>query len=223
MRLRSICTKKTNRTYVYIDGFNLYYGALKRTKYKWLDVKKMCITLLPSPEYDLQHIRYFTAPVKSPPNDPLQHVRQEAYFRALKTISNLEIHFGSFLENKVKLPDATNPINPDGSWNTHEVRRSEEKGSDVNLATYLLVDGFRNRYDTAVVISNDSDFIEPIKVIKTELKKNVEVFSPYRRTSTKLRGIADKCQVIWRSTIRNCQFPPAMNDATGPFHKPPEW
>jgi hypothetical protein len=33
---------------VYIDGFNLYYGALKRTPYKWLDLALLARTLLPT-------------------------------------------------------------------------------------------------------------------------------------------------------------------------------
>lgn len=208
---------------MYIDGFNLYYGALKRTRHKWLDIRKMSEAILPGPENDIQRIRYFTALVQSPLNDPRQRYRQQIYIRALKTIPHLEIHLGSFLENKVKLPDAANPFNLDGSWNTHEVIKSEEKGSDVNLATYLLVDGFKDLYDTAVIISNDSDFIEPIKVIKSEFGKTVEVFSPHRRTSTKLRNVADKCEVVWRSTIRNCQFPETLTDTKGTFTKPAEW
>jgi hypothetical protein len=46
---------------VYIDGFNLYYGALKGTPYKWLDLSRLCQTLLPSDT--IHEIKYFTARV----------------------------------------------------------------------------------------------------------------------------------------------------------------
>ena len=139
-------------TNVYIDAFNLYYGCLKGTPNRWLDLDLLCRLLLPS--YAVNRIRYFTANVESRPGDPGQQQRQQAYLRALLTIPNLSIHFGSFLTNAVRLP----LVEPQpGLRRTVEVWRTEEKGSDVNLATHLLVDAFRGEYETAVVISNDSD------------------------------------------------------------------
>jgi len=211
------------RAYVYIDGFNLYYRALRNTKYKWLDLDLLCRTLLSPLHYDLRLIRYFTAKVKNPPNDPKLQSRQQTYFRALNTLPNLEIHFGAFLQNRAKLPDAKQPVRADGSWNLIEVLKSEEKGSDVNLATYLLFDAFKDRYDIAVLITNDSDFEAPIRLVSTELGKRVDVFCPARHPNPRLAKVAGKCDVIWRSTIRNSQFPDNMMDSVGAFHRPPEW
>ncbi len=42
-----------------------------------------------------------------------------------------------------------------------DVIKTQEKGSDVNLATYMLLDAFRQESDIAVVISNDSDLRSP--------------------------------------------------------------
>ena len=89
-------------TNVYIDAFNLYYGCLKGTPYRWLDLDLLCRLLLPS--YAVNRIRYFTAIVESRPGDPGQQQRQQAYLRALLTIPNQSIHFGSFLTNAVRLP-----------------------------------------------------------------------------------------------------------------------
>ena len=77
------------RTIVYIDGFNLYYGAVKGTPYKWLDLRRMCQLLLPP--NDIRRIKYFTARVIARPNDPNQPTRQETYLRALRSIPDLEI------------------------------------------------------------------------------------------------------------------------------------
>jgi len=68
------------RTSVYIDGYNLFYGALKGTPYKWLDVKLLCQNLLPD-KCVITHINYYTAMVKGAPG---KLVKQEAYLRALK-------------------------------------------------------------------------------------------------------------------------------------------
>jgi len=70
------------RAFVYSDGFNFYYGAVRGTPYKWLDVNRMCQLLLPHDE--IAQIRYFTAPVSPRPNDPQQAQRQQTFIRALK-------------------------------------------------------------------------------------------------------------------------------------------
>jgi hypothetical protein len=58
------------------------------------------------------------------------------------------------------------------------VWKTEEKGSDVNLATHLLHDAYRNDHELAVVISNDSDLVVPIQIVRHELGKPVGVFVP---------------------------------------------
>ena len=83
-------------TNVYVDGFNLYYGCLKGTPYKWLDLGALCQALLPPNK--IQRIRYFTAKV-SVHADPHQPVRQSAYLRALQTVPGLTVHLGNFFVN----------------------------------------------------------------------------------------------------------------------------
>ena len=67
------------RTSVYVDGFNLYYGAVRRTPYKWLNLRRLCELLLP--QNDVTAIRYFTALVTGPPNDPTKPQRQQTFIR----------------------------------------------------------------------------------------------------------------------------------------------
>jgi len=121
------------RTNVYVDGFNLCYGCLKGTPYKWLDLDAMCRRLLP--KHELSRIRYFTAIISARPLDPSGPVRQQAYLRALATMPHVSIHLGHFLTSHVRMPLAVPPAR---GPRTVEVIKTEEKGSDVNLATYLL-------------------------------------------------------------------------------------
>ncbi len=134
------------KTFVYIDGFNLYYRALRDTPFRWLDLAKMCRIMLPKD--DVVQIRYYTAIIKPWPDDPQKPIRQQMYLRAIRTIPNLSITFGHFLTHKVMMP-----IVDSDPLQFVRVNRTNEKGSDVNLATHLLSDGFQGRYDTAVVIS----------------------------------------------------------------------
>ncbi|MFZ0060231.1 MAG: hypothetical protein WAL35_09355, partial [Acidimicrobiales bacterium] len=109
-------------TIVYVDGFNLYYGALKGSSLKWLDLEAFCRAMLP--QEDITLIRYFTAHV-SGKVDPDAPTRQETYLRALATLPSVAVHYGNFLTNATRMPLA-NP-RPGGA-KTVAVIKTEEKG-----------------------------------------------------------------------------------------------
>jgi uncharacterized LabA/DUF88 family protein len=206
------------RTNVYVDAFNLYYGCLKGTPYRWLDLAALCHRLLPNDE--INRIRYFTALVSARPDDPQEPQRQLTYLRALRTIPNLSIHTGHYLSHPVRMRLA-NP--PAGGPATVEVIKTEEKGSDVNLATYLLLDAFKQDCQAAVVISNDSDLKEPITVAQRELGLIVGIINPHppQRRSRALQPTFFK--QIRESALRTCQFPRVLADPDGRIHKPARW
>lgn len=204
---------------VYVDGFNLYYGAVKDTAYKWLNLSKMVQYLLPKNQ--ILKIKYFTALVTSRPQDPDQPNRQQMYLRALKTVPNLEIIKGHFLSHKVWMLRANCPP---GQSQYVEVIKTEEKGSDVNIATHLLHDGYRRVYEAAIVISNDSDLVEAIKIVRHVLKKKVIILNPFPNSPSKeLKRIATFVKPIRQGVLAASQFPDQMEDQTGKFYKPVSW
>jgi len=77
------------KTYVYIDGFNLYYGAVRGTPYRWLDIRKLCQLLLP--KHQIATVKYFTARVSGRPGDPDKSTRQQTFLRALATLPDFDI------------------------------------------------------------------------------------------------------------------------------------
>jgi hypothetical protein len=87
------------RTIVYVDGFNLYYGCLKDTAERWLDVGALCERML-TRDSEIVGIKYFTARVKGRPDNPHAAQRQQIYFRALSAVPNLTIHYGHFITRK---------------------------------------------------------------------------------------------------------------------------
>lgn len=203
------------KAYVYVDGFNLYYGLIEKGNYKWLNIDQLCKLLFPSD--DILKIKYFTANVKAR-NDPQRPLRQQVYFRALRTIPYLEIYRGTFLTKKKRvLVRQSNP--PSMVW----VDSTQEKGTDVSLATHLLCDAFNKCFDLAIVISNDSDLCEPIKVVTQDLKFPVSVLNPHKRNSVELTKVATFIKEIRSGPLGVSQFPPTMVDAKGPFTKPPIW
>jgi hypothetical protein len=203
---------------VYVDAFNLYYGCLKDTPYRWLDLPALCRAALPKD--DVQGIRYFTALVVARPHNPDQPTRQRVYLRALATIPSVTIHLGQFLSSEVIMP----LVEPRaGGAKFARVHKSEEKGSDVNLATYLLCDACENKFDRAVVVTNDSDLVEPIRLVNERLRKPVGVLCPKRRPSFALRSVAAFMRPIRQGLLGASQFPTTIRDAVGTFHKPLRW
>lgn len=99
----------------------------------------------------------------------------------------------------------------------------EEKGSDVNLATHLLIDGFESDYEMAVVIYNDSDLKLPIEMTRTRLGKDVGVFDPSRRRSFELYRAASWYRPLRRGPLSASLFPDTLSDAHGDFTKPASW
>lgn len=207
------------KTVVYVDGFNMYYGALKGTAFKWLNLMSLCQFLLPKNQ--IVKIKYFTAPVTARPSDPDQPNRQQLLFRALQTIPELDIIYGHFLSHEIMMPLA-HPA-PGGPKHV-QVIKTEEKGSDVNIAAHMINDGHKGRYQVAILISNDSDLVEPIKIIRQELKLPVGILNPSRyNQSFELQRIASFVKPIRSGVLSASQFPPVLNDATGTFTKPSSW
>ena len=210
---------------VYIDGFNLYYGSLKGTSYKWLNLLAMCRILLPN--RTIGKIRYFTALIKVLNHDFQSPTRQKTYLQALQTIPNLDIHYGRFVSRPQKWP-AYPLVYPVAGAPPEIVRilRTEEKRSDVNLATLLMLDCVDDEFDEAVVISNDSDLLLPIEYAVKRFGKTVGVINPQRRGNASrelMQAASWSFREINQSVLAASQFPPVVNAGGTQIAKPSTW
>ena len=210
---------KPMRTHVYIDGFNLYNGILKnKPEYKWLNVLALSQCIL-SQNNEINAVHFFTAKVNGK-RDPDQPNRQRIYFRALNTLPKVRIHLGHFLSKQQKMLAAEGW--PKGN-KFHLVMRTEEKGSDVNLATQLLVDAFDDVFDVAVIFSNDGDLKSAISVVRNRFKKTIGIVYPRRPISRALKPLAHFTITPSSAALKFSQFPDEMKDAKGAFRKPKSW
>lgn len=199
-----------NRTNVYIDGFNLYFGMRDTcTNTKWLNVEKLAQNLLRDNQ-QLGQVKYFTARVAN--NPPKEH-RQRTYLDALET-TNTQIIYGKYHSKPKK-------CNSCGmQWN-----QNEEKMTDVNIAVNLLVDAMLDTYDTALLISGDSDLVPPIKAIQQQFpNKRIVVAFPPGRSSFDLKNTANAHFHIWCSKLSKSQFPNQIQRTDGfTIQKPLQW
>lgn len=205
------------RTSIYIDGFNLYYRGLKNTPYKWLDLKALCQKILPE-IHKIESIKYFTATL-SGKIDPYKPKNQRTYTHALeKHIPELSIHYGHFLSN----PSWAMLANPKDAHPFVKIIKTEEKGSDVNLAVHLLNDAWLNKYDCAVIISNDSDIAEAMNLIKKQHRKKIGLLLPHNcHPSKTLMRIADFVKTIRKNTLHSSQLPNPIPQTN--IQKPVKW
>ncbi|MFB4349679.1 NYN domain-containing protein [Microbacterium sp. CR_7] len=182
------------RVGVYIDGFNLYYGARRMcgrgvAGWRWLDLRALSQTIVSGPGASwtrarIERVTYCTARIKGAGNESGQQ-DQDTYLRALKAHGAVDVMaMGTYVSRVATAPLATadkrqRPVLTRPSWPVMvrdargadapdatfmaSVARREEKGSDVNVASHLLLDVLERRVDAAIVISNDSDLEFPIK------------------------------------------------------------
>ena len=206
------------RTHVYVDGFNLYYGALRGTSWKWLDLPALFAEVLQA-HHDIATVKYFTARVSSLPDDPSKPQRQDVYLRALCHYRpEVEVYYGHFLSHPVRAPLAQ----PRGTQRTVEIIRTEEKGSDVNLAVHLLNDAWLDTYDCAVLVSNDSDIAEAMRLVRQQHEKQIGLLTPgTRKPSHQLLKHADFARHIRPGALRRSQLPDPIPETN--IRKPARW
>ncbi len=208
------------RTCIYVDGFNLYYGLLKQTSYKWLDLKTLFQRVLPS-DCTVDTIKYYTAIVSARPNDPQAPIRQLAYLNALESyIPELKVKLGHFLSKEIDLPLA------DGSWKLVRVIKTEEKGSDANLAVHLVHDAWQHSFDCYAVVTNDSDLAEAFRIVSKVLRRRLVLLIPAKKSdrpaSIQLkRWTRREWKFIPLQDIADSQLPNPIPGTN--FHKPASW
>jgi 6-hydroxy-3-succinoylpyridine 3-monooxygenase len=229
------------RTRVYIDGYNLYYGCLKNSPHKWLDVQALVERILPTILFEQNNepvryafqtpaVKYFTAPILTAfakSNDSISC--QHQYHTALSA------YLGSALEVITGYHDAR-PARA-YAWEEGKAAREcklieiwklEEKQSDVALALHAFSDAIRNEIDQVVVVTNDSDFVPAIKMIRQYTSAIVGVLTPKRQkgghVNAELAGHAHWVRThILDEEFADCQLPPRIQLTNRAIHKPLSW
>jgi len=204
--------EKYYRVITYIDGFNLHYGLREGglQRYYWLDLRLLSMQLL-RPGQRLAEVKYFTARVSDPAD---KRKRQSDYLEALQTHCGIRPFEGQFLAKPVECHNCG-----------HTWPKREEKMTDVNVATEMLTDAFQKRYETAILVSGDSDLVPPIRAIRELFPAlRVIVAFPPNRYSRNLADTAHGHFFIDEPTLGRSQLP---DEVTKPdsyvLKRPPSW
>ena len=207
-----------SRVIVYIDGFNLYYGVLKFSRDKWLDIARYFELL--RPHDSIQRIRYFTALSSDGKSQD-----QLTYLKALETRPMVNTILGRYKKKSVKcLVQTCSVIQRDRIF-----KSQEEKRTDVNIAVSMLDDAYQNLCDHLIVVSGDSDLVPAVNMVKSRFpSKEVTVYvpsrSPVRGAAVELRAAADKHRDLPLNLLKIAQLPASVPDGSGGFIvKPATW
>ncbi len=228
------------RAVFYIDGFNFYFLRTKnQPQYKWLNLKALADEIV-AIGTDVAAVNYYTANVSGKIDTDAPR-RQALLFSALRTIPEINIVLGRFLYTEkwsglVKPPRAKpttyvwgNPA-PDVVF----VKKTEEKGSDVNLGVHLVRDAFLDKFDVAYVLTNDTDLVEPIRIVTQEIGKSVCIVAPCRPKTSggrtipvpapSLAQVASFTHYLDDAELAAAQFPPIVErPGKKSIHKPITW
>jgi uncharacterized LabA/DUF88 family protein len=201
-----------DRVIAYIDGFNLYFGlrADRGRKYLWLDLQALIDSLL-LPGQELREIKYFTARLR---DDPDGGRRQATYLEALEShcrkVTRIE---GRFQEKNRSCGDCG------ARWVSYE-----EKETDVNISVALIEDAVRDLYDTALLVSGDTDLRPAVaSVIRLRPHKRIFVAFPPQRFSARLAKSVDAYTRIGVDKVRKAQLPAKVVTAGGIILERPEY
>ncbi len=223
------------KTIAYIDGFNLYFGSLKGTPYRWLDLSRLAWQLCHQQSSDCNLIatKYYTAEikVKLSPRKEDSYKAQQDYLSSLQAHSKaqnskLEIIKGRYNVQPRRYYAYQEPVDFD---NKLSVWVPEEKQTDVAIATDLLCDAQDNICDQVVIFSNDSDLAPALRAVKSRWpNKIIGVVAPIRdgrrRASTDLELIADWTRHgIKEDELASSQLPDKVQTRKRVISKPKHW
>ena len=204
-------------TIVYIDGGNLYYGQLRGTNNKWLDLEAFSVKLL-NPDHAITAIKYFTSRVIDKTPNQLRSQRQGQYLNALACRPRVEIVEGRYREQTELLAPVREPCaSCDKRRNDGRIKvmRITEKMTDVNIADAMLRDAYERCTDCLVLISGDTDLAPIVKTVRYRIGIPTIVFNPQTSICNELRRYATFYRNIPPGAAEGCRLPDSFTTSDG--------
>ena len=229
------------RTRIYVDGYNLYYGCLKRSPYKWLDLRQLFDLILPSVLYENQGVpakfaleplavKYFTAAIlKNFAKAEDSVASQNRYHDALRGHigDGIQIIEG-YYDCKPARAHAYEKGKPARGCAVREIWKLEEKQSDVALALHAYSDALRGDVDHVVLVTNDTDIVPALEMIRGHTQAIIGLVIPAKEGERTVNADLDKLSHWTRSHIlepelAKAQMPTMVMHKSRPVQKPISW
>ena len=214
-----VVNPQPQRTIVYVDGFNLYFGVLKgRPSLRWFDIPSFMDRIRPNDR--VTNINYFTA-IVDPDEATSRKARQLLYIKALKTSERVQVIYGKYQKRGVKCKASCR----------EEYEVPEEKKTDVGIAVRMMSDAIDGAMDRIVLVSGDSDLEPALKWIRARYPTiEITVYVPEdeqdqgMRRNDSFRHLGITAGILPTKNILAFQFPDSIPMGNGrSLRRPPEW
>lgn len=201
-----------NRITFFVDGFNLFHALDNNPfyhKYKWLNLTKLSNCFV-TKKNKIENIYYFTALATWSQSKMKKHKK---YIKALE-LNNINVIYGEFRKKDKFCPLCKRTY-----------KTFEEKQTDVNIAIQLFELAIKDKYDTAIIVSGDSDLIPSIQAVKTTFpNKNIGIVIPIGRRAELLKQICDFHIKMKEKHLRSSLFEKEINIGNNKkLICPPDW
>ena len=208
----------SKRTIVYVDGFNLYYGALRGSPYRWLDLQKYFDNI--RPDDVIQTVHYFSALVDG-------HIRvdQQTHLEDLATLPRVNIILGKYINRPIVCRVGACSLAP----KKRVFDRPEEKRTDVNIALQMLDDAYQMPAERIILVSGDSDLAPAVNLVKLRNPAcDVVIYvpnnNPNRGAAVELRSTSHRNRNLPIIPMRHALFPATLAGPSGTIlKKPSNW
>lgn len=204
--------QQIKRVSIFVDGNNLYYGIFDMGWHDllWPDLHALGSLVVSKGVQDttVNSVKHFTARPREVEGSKLNPAVWVSYTRSNEVFGGVETIQGRFVRRD-------------------RGRLFEEKETDANLAAHLCIDAAKGRFDEAVVVTADTDFIGTFRYLKEQLPHiGIVLGLPPKphgiRQSRKLVRESDAHVAITRGMLERCQLPEEVADpATGRIFRRP--
>ncbi|MDO7900123.1 NYN domain-containing protein [Pseudomonas citrulli] len=228
------------RTAFFVDGYNLFYGLLADTRYKWLDLRSLLthIVHIETPCSTIASVDYFTSSVKPSlaTRGRLSKEAQDTYIRALKT-TGISVHYGHHQLEPAKAPRFIDRNTKASRQDKVAIWKLEEKETDVHIALSMYRTAAKQaklqpheRVEQLVLVSSDTDMTPALKAVREDFPAmTVGVILPHRAELNRPSPGSLKKHSHWMRRVVTCeelqshQFPPRVPTHKAPAIKPDYW
>lgn len=201
-----------SRIKFFIDGFNVYHALEHEAsyhKYKWLDYSKLT-SLFVRRQDQIVDVVYFTALA----NWDIQKVNRHKVFISALKFKGVKVILGQFqrVEKRCRI--------------CHQHYYTfEEKKTDVNIAVELIKSAVKDEFDTAIIMSGDSDLVPAVEAVKALFPaKKVGVVIPINWRAALLKQVCDFHMKMKEKHLKASLFPNEIDLGDGiKLSRPPNW
>ncbi|GAA3954385.1 hypothetical protein GCM10022278_11370 [Allohahella marinimesophila] len=228
------------RTACFVDGYNLFYGLLAETHFKWLNLPSLMTHILhvENPDSSLVSVNFFTSSVKPAlaSRGILSKEAQDTYLRALKA-RDVDVHIGRHQLEPGRAPRFVNKDTPPSRSDHVAIWKLEEKETDVHLAISMYRLAARQasllpdqQIQQIVLVSADTDMAPALQALREDFDKlRIGVILPHREgIKRSAPGSLKKYahwvrQVVTIEELSAHQFPTRVPTHKKPAIKPDYW